>query len=125
VQEMSVFRSPPPTCQGQWKGGTLLHIALHGQFAAHPARKLAADRQAQPRPSLGLRGALIDLGAGTGADLPFIPAGVEITAGDITPGMVERIRQRARRLDRAVTAEVMDGHALPLQMRASTRWSST
>jgi phosphatidylethanolamine/phosphatidyl-N-methylethanolamine N-methyltransferase len=75
---------------------------------------LAADRQAQPRPSLGLRGALIDLGAGTGADLPFIPAGVEITAGDITPAMVERIRQRARRLDRAVTAEAMDGHALPL-----------
>lgn len=54
------------------------------------------------------------VGAGTGADLPYIPPGVEIVAGDITPAMVERIRQRARELGRPVTAEVMDGQALPL-----------
>jgi phosphatidylethanolamine/phosphatidyl-N-methylethanolamine N-methyltransferase len=54
------------------------------------------------------------VGAGTGADLPYVPPGVEVVAGDITPAMVERIRRRARRLGRAVTAEVMDGQALPL-----------
>jgi phosphatidylethanolamine/phosphatidyl-N-methylethanolamine N-methyltransferase len=54
------------------------------------------------------------VGAGTGADLPFIPAGVEVVAGDITPAMVERIRRKAARLGRPVRAEVMDGQALPL-----------
>jgi phosphatidylethanolamine/phosphatidyl-N-methylethanolamine N-methyltransferase len=54
------------------------------------------------------------VGAGTGADLPYIPTGVEIVAGDITPAMVERIRGRAGRLGRAVEARVMDGQALDL-----------
>ncbi|CAN5843608.1 class I SAM-dependent methyltransferase [soil metagenome] len=54
------------------------------------------------------------VGAGTGADLPFLPEGVDIVAGDITPAMVDRIRGRARKLGRCVTAEVMDGQSLPL-----------
>lgn len=54
---------------------------------------------------------LID-GAGTGADLDFIPAGVEVAATDLTPAMVERIRARAARLGREVDARVMDAHAL-------------
>lgn len=53
-------------------------------------------------------------GAGTGADLPFIPDGVDITAVDITPAMVERLRRRAEVLNKAVRAEVMDGQALDL-----------
>ena len=54
---------------------------------------------------------LID-GAGTGADLDFIPDGVEVVATDLTPAMVERIRARAARLGREVDARVMDAHAL-------------
>ena len=54
------------------------------------------------------------VGAGTGADLLYLPAGVEVVAGDITPAMVERVRRRAAGLRREVTAEVMDGQALPL-----------
>jgi phosphatidylethanolamine/phosphatidyl-N-methylethanolamine N-methyltransferase len=54
------------------------------------------------------------VGAGTGADLPFLPAGIEIVAGDITPAMVERVRQRAAGRGLAVRAEVMDGQALRL-----------
>ena len=53
------------------------------------------------------------VGAGTGADLPYLPEGVEVVAGDITPAMVARIRRRAERLGRPVRAEVMDGQALP------------
>jgi ubiquinone/menaquinone biosynthesis C-methylase UbiE len=53
------------------------------------------------------------VGAGTGADLPFIPPGVEVVAGDITPAMVELTRRRAGRLGRPVDADVMDGQALP------------
>lgn len=54
------------------------------------------------------------VGAGTGSDLPFIPDEVNITAGDITPAMVERIRRRAEELKKTVRAEVMDGQALDL-----------
>lgn len=52
------------------------------------------------------------LGAGTGADLPYIPAGANVTAIDITPAMVDRIRQRAASLGRPVEAHVMDGQRL-------------
>lgn len=52
------------------------------------------------------------LGAGTGADLPYIPPGVNITAIDITPAMVDRTRQRAAQLGRPVAAHVMDGQHL-------------
>ncbi len=52
------------------------------------------------------------VGAGTGADLPFLPEDVEVTATDLTPAMVERIRRRARRLGRTVDACVMDAQAL-------------
>jgi phosphatidylethanolamine/phosphatidyl-N-methylethanolamine N-methyltransferase len=54
---------------------------------------------------------LID-GCGTGADLAFIPAGVEVTATDLTPAMVQRTRHRALILGRPVDARVMDAQAL-------------
>src|SRR5690606_32663525 len=57
----SVCRLPPPTREGQSEGGTLPDLALHRQLPTHAVRQLAADRQAQPRPSVGLRVALIDL----------------------------------------------------------------
>jgi phosphatidylethanolamine/phosphatidyl-N-methylethanolamine N-methyltransferase len=56
---------------------------------------------------------LID-GCGTGADLAFLPAGVQVVATDLTPAMVERTRQRARSLGRDVDARVMDAQALDL-----------
>lgn len=52
------------------------------------------------------------LGAGTGADLEFLPDGLELTAIDITPSMIRRLKQRAGRLGVPVDASVMDGHAL-------------
>ena len=54
------------------------------------------------------------VGAGTGADLPYIPEGVAIVAGDLTPAMVERVRDRAKALGRVVDARVMDAHHLEL-----------
>ncbi|HSP80640.1 MAG TPA: methyltransferase domain-containing protein [Myxococcaceae bacterium] len=52
------------------------------------------------------------LGAGTGEDLPFLPAEASVSAIDITPAMVARIQRKARRLGREVDARVMDGQAL-------------
>lgn len=53
------------------------------------------------------------VGAGTGADLPWIPAGVEVVAIDLTPAMVERVRRRAAERDRPVDARV--GNAQDLE----------
>ena len=52
------------------------------------------------------------VGAGTGLDLDFIPPGPIITATDLTPAMISRLRRRAQRLGLPVDARVMDGHAL-------------
>jgi phosphatidylethanolamine/phosphatidyl-N-methylethanolamine N-methyltransferase len=56
---------------------------------------------------------LID-GCGTGADIPFLPADVEVVATDLTPAMVERTRRRAQSLGRTVDARMMDAQALEL-----------
>ena len=53
--------------------------------------------------------------AGTGLDLPLLPDGVRVVAGDIAPGMVRRLRARAASLglDDA-RVEEMDAARLPL-----------
>lgn len=58
------------------------------------------------------------LGAGTGIDLEFLPAGVDVTAIDVTPAMVKRIQTRAEQLQLPVKAHVMDGQALDLPDRS-------
>lgn len=63
--------------------------------------------------SLGLEPGqrLLIVGAGTGADLPFVPDGVAVLATDLTPAMLERARPRLRP---GIELRVMDGHALEL-----------
>jgi len=55
---------------------------------------------------------LID-GCGTGADLGYLPRGLEITATDLTPAMVERTKARAWSLQLPVTARTADAQDLP------------
>ena len=57
------------------------------------------------------------VGAGTGLDLEFLPGNCEITATDLTPSMVERIKKRNLLLKRNVQAMVMDGMALTFEDR--------
>lgn len=52
------------------------------------------------------------IGAGTGLDLKYMPVGCEVTATDITPSMVERIKKRNIGLQHTLTATIMDGQAL-------------
>lgn len=52
--------------------------------------------------------------AGTGLDLPLLPAGVHVIAGDIAPGMVRRLRARARSLGLDARVEEMDAARLPV-----------
>jgi ubiquinone/menaquinone biosynthesis C-methylase UbiE len=70
----------------------------------------------QRRRSIGLLGLqpgerVLLVGAGTGADLPLIPAGVEVLATDLTPAMLDRARPRVRP---GIELRVMDGQALDL-----------
>lgn len=83
-----------------------------------PLYDLVVSFGAQRRRSIELLGLrpgerVLIVGAGTGADLAWLPRDVEIVAGDITPAMVTRIRARADALGLPVEADVMDGQALP------------
>jgi len=84
-----------------------------------PAYDLVAGFGAQRRRSIGVLApragerVLVD-GCGTGLDLRHLPPGVEVTATDLTPAMVERTRRRAASLGRTVDARVMDAQALEL-----------
>jgi ubiquinone/menaquinone biosynthesis C-methylase UbiE len=52
------------------------------------------------------------VGAGSGLDLDFLPMQRQLTAVDITPAMIARLKTRAARLGLKVDARVMDGQAL-------------
>jgi ubiquinone/menaquinone biosynthesis C-methylase UbiE len=58
---------------------------------------------------------ILIIGAGTGLDLEFLPGDCEITATDITPAMVERIRKRNLTLNRHLTTLIMDGQSLDFE----------
>jgi ubiquinone/menaquinone biosynthesis C-methylase UbiE len=41
---------------------------------------------------------LLEIGVGTGKNMPYYPKGVEVTAIDLTPGMLKRARKQAAKL---------------------------
>jgi phosphatidylethanolamine/phosphatidyl-N-methylethanolamine N-methyltransferase len=82
-------------------------------------RIVMGDFQVQRQCSLALLDAkpgerVLIVGCGTGADLPYFAAGVQVTAVDLTPAMVDRTRARAAELGREVDARVMDAQALSI-----------
>ena len=80
---------------------TVVRMGAHRRRAAELLRLQGGER------------VLVD-GCGTGADLPHLPAGIHVTAADLTPAMVERTRRLAARLGGPVDARVMDAQALDL-----------
>jgi ubiquinone/menaquinone biosynthesis C-methylase UbiE len=59
------------------------------------------------------RGRLLEVGVGTGKNMPFWPKSVEITAIDVTPAMLEWARRRAERLGLAAQLDLGDVQDLP------------
>ncbi|MBV9712914.1 MAG: methyltransferase domain-containing protein [Ktedonobacteraceae bacterium] len=59
------------------------------------------------------QGRVLEIAIGTGRNLPFYPADLEITGIEISPAMLEIARQRARSLGRQVELVVGDAQALP------------
>ncbi|MEU4164230.1 methyltransferase domain-containing protein [Actinoplanes sp. NPDC026670] len=64
---------------------------------------------------LGARveGRVLDVGVGTGRNLPHFPASVTVTGVDVSPGMLAVARQRATDLGRSVDLQVADAARLP------------
>jgi len=54
------------------------------------------------------------VGAGTGDDLPYLPAGIEALAVDLAPAMLARALEKARRSPARIELKVMDAHLLDL-----------
>lgn len=52
------------------------------------------------------------IGAGTGSDLEFLPKGCFITATDITPAMIEKLKKKNDLYNHQLEAMVMDGQKL-------------
>jgi len=67
------------------------------------------------RPWVGSRaeGDVLDVGVGTGADLPFFRPGVRITGIDLSPAMLAVARDRARELGMRVDLMEGDAQTLP------------
>lgn len=73
----------------------------------------AARRTSIDRLALMPGARVLVAGAGTGLDLPHLPSTSRITAIDITPGMLARLRERARELGRQVDVRNVDARHLP------------
>jgi ubiquinone/menaquinone biosynthesis C-methylase UbiE len=56
---------------------------------------------------------MLVIGCGTGADFEFVPPGVELTALDVTPGMIDRAHRRADNLGLHGQFIVGDARTLP------------
>ena len=56
---------------------------------------------------------VLEIGVGTGANMPFYPPGIDITAVDLSPQMLAQARARAARLNVAVTLREADAQMLP------------
>ena len=52
------------------------------------------------------------VGAGTGLDLDFLPANLDVTAIDVTPAMLKQLERRAAGMGWSVTARIMDARQL-------------
>jgi ubiquinone/menaquinone biosynthesis C-methylase UbiE len=59
------------------------------------------------------RGKVLEIAVGTGRNLPFYPADVEITGIEISPSMLEIARRRAQSLGRQIDLIAGDAQALP------------
>ena len=55
---------------------------------------------------------ILEVGVGTGKNMPFWPQGAEITAIDLTPGMLEKARRRAAKLGLTPDLRLGDVQAL-------------
>jgi len=66
----------------------------------------------------GVRGRVLEIGIGTGLNLPYYPADVELVGIDPDEGFLERARKRAATIGRPVTLHVARAEELPFADRS-------
>jgi ubiquinone/menaquinone biosynthesis C-methylase UbiE len=84
-----------------------MYDAIAGAANFGNARRRSIDRL-----RLGSGSRVLLIGAGTGLDLEHLPADVDVTAIDVTPAMLARLKARAAAAGRPVTTHVMDARRL-------------
>jgi ubiquinone/menaquinone biosynthesis C-methylase UbiE len=63
----------------------------------------------------GIRGSVLEVGIGTGANLTYYPSDITLTGIDFSPNMLHYARKRARELDMKVTLIEMDAQDMQFQ----------
>lgn len=85
---------------------------VYDRLEAEAERRFAPWRAALWKRVRGAR--VLEVGVGTGKNLPHYPPGVKVSAVDLSPRMLEQARQRAARLGMPVELREADVQALPV-----------
>jgi ubiquinone/menaquinone biosynthesis C-methylase UbiE len=80
--------------------------SLYDLMEAFPERKFSGWRKRLWSLVKGPK--VLEVGVGTGKNMPYYPQNVDITAIDLTPRMLERARKRAKDLNNAVDLQLGD-----------------
>jgi ubiquinone/menaquinone biosynthesis C-methylase UbiE len=91
-----------------------LYAPLYDRVVGRAAVFTRGRRRAHELAALRPGETVLLVAAGTGLDLPLLPRGVRVIAGDITPAMVRRLRARADALGIDARVEPTDAARLPL-----------
>jgi ubiquinone/menaquinone biosynthesis C-methylase UbiE len=68
----------------------------------------ARYRHIRPTLFAGLTGRILDVGVGTGRNIPYYPPAAQVVGVDLSPGMLARAQRRAAKVGRAVDLRRLD-----------------
>lgn len=92
------------------KKATYQRIARFYDFLDAPFEN-GRYRAMRPRMFEGLGGRILDAGVGTGRNIPYYPAGSEVTGIDLSPAMLRRAERRRAEVGREAALVEMDVRA--------------
>lgn len=77
--------------------------------------ELLVFRRLRPHLLAGVHGRTLEVGVGTGRNLPYYPPGVEAVGVDAASGMLERARRRNRKCGAPIELQLADVRSLPFE----------